>query len=121
MKKYLALIFMVLILFVCVSTAFAEVVASGDCGKYGDNLKWDITKDGEKVVLTIRKNGASGEMEDFRLAPWKEYSFGDVVIEPGVETVGSWAFTENQNIGRIVLPDSLSSIGSYAFAGCERL
>ena len=42
-----------------------------------------------------------------------------LVIGEGVETIGKNAFRENWNISSVVLPNSLRTIGEYAFFSCE--
>lgn len=42
-----------------------------------------------------------------------------LVIGEGVETIGKNAFRENWNIRSVVLPNSLRTIGEYAFFSCE--
>lgn len=47
----------------------------------------------------------------------------DVVFEEGsvCETIGMYAFDADNSIKQIVLPNTIKSIGAYAFAGCEEL
>ncbi len=95
-------------------------IINGTCG---DNLTWTLTEDG---VLTI---SGTGEMYDYSSvypnnAPW--YSEGNtivsVVIEEGVTTIGDNAFALGyDNLSSVDLPDSLTSIGDYAFYWCENL
>ena len=64
-----------------------DVIASGECGKNGDNLTWVLTGDG---TLTI---SGSGEMAGYSMdnvrrttAPWVAYweQITAIVLEPGV-------------------------------------
>lgn len=43
----------------------------------------------------------------------------DVVIPDGVTTIGSWAFANCTQITSVTLPDTISSIGEYAFLAHE--
>lgn len=45
---------------------------------------------------------------------------GDIVLETTVETIESYAFA-NRAITSIVLPEALTTIGNYAFDGCDQL
>ncbi len=46
---------------------------------------------------------------------------GELVIPDSVETIGSYAFYNCSNLTSIDIPDSVESIGSYAFSGCSNL
>ena len=103
-----------------------DVIASGECGKNGDNLTWVLTVDG---TLTI---SGSGEMEDYsseRLdgkyrttAPWGAYSeqITAVVLEHDVTSIGDYAFSRCR-LTSVMIPDGVISIGSDAFNWCSRL
>ena len=103
----------------------AEIVASGECGAEGSNLTWTLDADG---LLTISGTGA---MEDFTNAevwyqsnaPW--FSVRDsvlqVVIQPGVTTVGDYAFYNCFDIQSVTLPDGITKIGESAFYGCHKM
>ena len=58
-----------------------------------------------------------------KAAPWYEYftSFHIVVIEIGITTVGSCAFTSCQNLTLITIPNNVTTIGMSAFHGCSTL
>ena len=45
----------------------------------------------------------------------------DVVIPDGVTSIGSWAFRGCKNLRSIVIPDSVTELGYGAFSGCESL
>ena len=99
-----------------------EIVASGACGAEGDNLSWNLDKEG---TLTISGTGA---MADFSSSgsnkkPWDDYrnSVKKVVIEKGVTTIGSNAFDYCWYIESVEIPDSVTSIGVTAFFSCSDL
>ena len=55
-------------------------------------------------------------------APWYPYRdrIRDVVIESGVTHIGAWSFyNTGAPIFRVNIPDSVKTIGSYAFAGAK--
>ncbi len=102
-----------------ISTVFYVNVAepvtlSGTCGS---SLKWTLA-DG---VLTI---SGQGYMDDYEYgkAPWAGYesSVGSVVIENGVVSVGSYAFSGTP-VKKITVPDSVNSISSTATYSCKLL
>ena len=108
---------------------FAEnenVIASGTCGIRGDNLTWVLTGDG---TLTISGNGkmknyenAANEPYTTKIAPWYKYNKNTeirlVVVETGVTSIGDFAFSGCDNLTSVVLPDSIDSIGSRIFSDC---
>ena len=48
-------------------------------------------------------------------------SLTSVVIPDSVTTIGSYAFRDCDSLTSVVIPDSVTSIGSYAFYSCSRL
>ena len=127
----------------------ATIVDSGTCG---DNLTWTLDSDG---LLTISGTGAmkgyssSGFNSYYTTAPWGgavanaqriktvvmepgvtsigEYAFEgcrsltSVTIPDGVTSIGAWAFFDCTSLTSVTIPDSVSSIGEYAFRGCTGL
>mgnify|MGYP002542071707 FL=1 len=101
-----------------------DVIASGECGKNGDNLTWVLTVDG---TLTI---SGSGEMEDYSqstalitTAHWGTYweQITTVVMESGVTGIGEYAFCCCKNLTNVAIPEGVVSISEAAFNGCSSL
>ncbi|MBS1367378.1 MAG: leucine-rich repeat domain-containing protein [Oscillospiraceae bacterium] len=103
-----------------------DVIASGECGKNGDNLTWVLTGDG---TLTI---SGSGDIADFSkekesndgtyhtTAPWSRY-WGEitaVVIESGVTEIGVSAFYGCIGLASVTIPDGVAVIDDSAFYDC---
>ena len=122
MKRTLAFLLALCMVFTMLPmTAYAEetVVAEGTCG---ENLTWTYTDDG---VLTISGVGAMydyphyfGEYDGpFSCAPWYDYQYSvqNAVIEYGVTYIGSGAFFACSNINNVIMPDSITAIGEFAF------
>lgn len=83
--------------------------------KCGDNLEWSF----ENGILTIT---GSGEMYDYYNQdgfgpPWYEHigEIQSVVISPGVESVGAYAFAGAENLTNVSFPDSTWIVGAHAF------
>lgn len=120
----------------------AEIIASGECGAYGDNLMYKLNSDG---VLTI---SGQGEMADWftNTVPWKDYKNSGkitrVIIHEGVTSVSTKAFvfcesleyafipssmkdidgfTACSSLKSINLPEGLETIGIQAFCDCDSL
>ena len=96
-------------------------VTGGSCG---DNLTWKLDDSG---TLTISGTGAMYDYEAFfgddshTTAPWYGLPFEKLVLEDDITYIGRSAFQFGGPKGQLVLPDSLESIGSYAFFGCDGL
>lgn len=93
------------------------VVASGTCGKEGDNLKWTLDDDG---VLTI---SGIGNMRDYdgNNQPWKDLDVKKVVIVSGVTSIGIYAFKYCRNLENIEIPNTVKEIRTGAFSYCSSL
>lgn len=86
---------------------------SGSCG---ENVTWRF----EDGVLTI---SGSGAMDYSGNAPWYEYhgNIKRVVIEEGVTTIYTGAFSWCNNLTSIELPLSVATIYASAFENCSSL
>ena len=97
-----------------------DVIASGECGKNGDNLTWVLTVDG---TLTISGGGEMENYTDSSVAPWysNRTKILSAVVEPGVESVGNYAFYSCLKLASVSLPGGVKSIGESAFQDCAKL
>ncbi|MDE7289936.1 MAG: leucine-rich repeat domain-containing protein, partial [Oscillospiraceae bacterium] len=97
----------------------AEVVASGNCGKYTDeDITWSLDSSG---VLTI---SGEGEMKKFTFddnAPWKGSNVKRVIIESGVTTIGEEAFHGCSELVSVEIPNTVTHIKRCAFMECHKL
>ncbi len=93
---------------------------SGKCGK---NVSYSISDDG---VLTISGTGAMNNFtykSDISDCPWHgvRYALKKIVVEDGVTSIGSYAFSFGLSVTDVTLPSSLKTIGNDAFWGCYGL
>lgn len=101
---------------------FALVVGAGimfaDSGKCGDNLTWTLN-DG---VLTISGTGAMWDY-DSEDPTWTPYiaSIKSVVIENGVTSIGDYAFDGCEAMTAVDIPNSITIVDVAAFARCKAL
>lgn len=101
--------------------AGAGNVYTGSCGK---NLTYELDEDGKTLKIS-----GTGKMDSFSntdLAPWSKesniiYKIENIIIEEGVTSIGSYAFTEMSKIKKISLPKTITKIEKYAFVGCTSL
>lgn len=99
--------------------SFESKASDIDDNTCGEELTWSLSEDG---TLTVNGTGTMYNY-DFGGAPWSKYSdkIKKVVIENGAETVGDKAFSELNALTSVELPESLRSVGDYAFCNDENL
>ena len=100
-----------------VSAMAAETVSSGSCG---DNLTWELDAEG---TLTI---SGTGDMWDYtwqEKTPWASSysSIKEVILKNSVTSIGEYAFSGCSSLTSVTIPNSVTSIGEYAFSGCSSL
>ena len=123
-KKKILLSFMIVCISIftvgLINVSAAKILDSGTCG---ENLKWTLDAEG---TLTI--NG-SGDMKNYYkfsifLSPWYENNRSNikkVVIGYNVTSIGSFAFYGCDNLTNITISNSVTSIGEGVFSGCKSL
>ena len=94
---------------------------SGFCGAPGNekNVTWIY----EDRVLIISGTGAMADYEPHRqLEPWHYYyhNIRKIVIEEGITHIGDASFLAC-SVNQVAFPKTLTSIGKYAFYGCDSL
>lgn len=103
-----------------------DVIASGECGKNGDNLTWVLTGDGTLTIsgsgdiADFSKEKESNDGTDHTTAPWSRY-WGEitaVVIESGVTEIGVSAFYGCIGLASVTIPDGVAVIDDSAFYDC---
>ena len=118
-KRFLSLLMAALMVFSLFpfTAAAADIVDSGACG---ENLTWTLDADG---VLTISGTGPMALYSSREESPF--YAFREaiqsVVIEPGVTSVGNYAFFNCYNLASVTIPDGVTGIGDYVFYNCDSL
>lgn len=115
-----------------------EYTSEGSCG---ENLTWDYEE--STGILTISGTGTMNSYEhemgyDWVWVPWHDYrnEIRQVIVKKGVTTIGDMAFgMDNEDeklyfpdemldypkLSSISLPDTLETIGQYAFSRCSAL
>lgn len=100
----------------------ATYTAGGTCG---NKLEWYLTTDG---VLTIEGTGTMNYWTWGKYPSWYDYNdqITSVIIKKGVTEVGGFAFYDcnsggYKNLVSVTLPDTITEIGAYAFAGNKDL
>ena len=93
-------------------------IAHGTCGY--NLITWVLTEDG---TLTISGSGNMKDYSSSSVAPWysNRTKILSVVVEPGVESVGNYAFYACLKLASVSLPGGVKSIGQSAFQDCAKL
>ena len=78
---------------------------------------WTLDSDG---VLTISGNGKMADYDLSKSAPWGT-SITEVVIENGVTSIGTFAFTDCTSLANVTIGNSVTEIGWCAFSSCTSL
>ena len=88
------------------------------------SCRWSLDDEGN---LTISGNGAMVDYDAtysndtwITTAPWGA-NIKSVVIEDSVTSIGSYAFYKCTGLTSVIIPDSVTSIGWSAFKGCTGL
>lgn len=93
--------------------SFADIAS----GTYGE-ITWVLGDDG---CLTI---SGAGEMDEMcrPCSPWEDYksSITSAVIGNGITSIASAAFSESR-LERVIIPNSVTNVGSWAFCECANL
>ena len=109
-----AWLLIVMLLFAQIPISYAA--ESGDCGT---NLHWEFA-DG---TLTITGSGAMDSYSPEHPAPWQGFA-GQIIrlnLPEGLTTVGSYAFYGCEALGQVQLPSTVTSVGDFAFRGCRKM
>jgi hypothetical protein len=114
MRKYI--LFFAFIGLVLTTNA-QDIIASGKCG---GNLAWVFTSDS---VFTISGSGAMEDYYHSSMVPWRSYrsSIVAVVIGDSVTGIGDWAFAYCTNLPSVRVPKWVAAIGTGAFEACSSL
>ncbi|MCQ2512538.1 MAG: leucine-rich repeat protein [Lachnospiraceae bacterium] len=124
--RTLGIVISMVLLLAITTTVFADDGVDGGTsptivysGTWGD-LSWTIDEDG---LLTISGDGA---MDDFRFGSneaWKKYRsyIESIKIKNGVTSIGTYAFYGCDNLTSIDISENVKSIGFEAFFDCTYL
>lgn len=96
--------------------AFAAADESGTCG---DNLTWSFNSSTGKLTIT-----GSGDMADYyNDQPWAPVmgQITSISLPNGLTSIGSCAFEGSERLVSISILNSVTNISEYAFCGCTGL
>ena len=90
-------------------------------GTCGPGLTWHLTDDG---VLTITGEGRMYDYNDrgyYVGGPWGNNDIKRVIIGDSVTSIGNEAFRQCVSLTSVTIPNSVTAIGYEAFSGCSSL
>lgn len=120
MKKWIAFLLALTLLFALLPTAALPAHAEGYSGYCGTDVKWSL--DSETGLLRITGSGAINDYS-YGNAPWKSYrgEIRHLEVCDGVTSIGDGAFRDCKVLEDAVLAESVTAIGECAFLLCEGL
>ena len=108
MKKQLLFLVMMLL---------PMMAMADDSGSCGDNVTYTYVE--ATHTLTISGTGAMKDY-DYNNMPWYNYRTDilKAIIEEGVRSIGDAAFWYCSRLTSVTIPNSVTTIGNYAFCKC---
>ena len=108
-RLYFRAAMMLLMMLLTTATAWAD-----DSGSCGDNLKWEFTSSDSTLTIS-----GTGEMKDYgpEERPWRHYIYkiNKIILPEGLSKIGTWAFYDVVNLKEITIPASVTQINQGAF------
>lgn len=99
---------------------FEQPQMEGFCGAEDTNISWLLNEDG---VLVLKGQGRMADWENQEEVPWfsiREQITG-IELDEGITSVGAYAFCGCENVNETQIPDGVQEIGEYAFFNCGGL
>jgi len=95
-------------------------IASGTCGQ---NVGWRVFEDTNDLILVIEGKGPMADYGSRAEVPYAGYRdrVTKVVVNPGVTTIGDYAFSHFVSLTSVELPPGVTMLGCFAFAACVAL
>ena len=97
----------------------ARPIGSGSCGA---DVRWSLDEEGH---LSIEGSGAMANYSESYLPEWCNVNNSQqikmITFSDGVTSIGNYAFKGCESLTYVQLPQNLKSIGSHAFDGCISL
>jgi len=99
---------------------FVPNLTGSKTGTFGDDLKWELTKE---YYLIISGTGAMPDFASLEDTPWCDYRHGinSVIINSGVTSIGDNAFAGFDAMLITAIPSTVECIGESAYAECNKL
>lgn len=107
---------LIIAVLLCLLSVHLTVPVSATQGTFGDNITWKF----EDGILTISGSGALEVADPY---PWGNYKKDTttLIVESGITSISSGAFSGFGVLASVSLPDTVTSIGEKAFSACKWL
>lgn len=94
-----------------------EIILEGTCG---NDVVYRLS---DKGILTLSGFGATYNFHSSKPVPWSDYKYmiNKVVVEEGIETLGTQIFKSCDNLNEVILGEGVKNIYPRAFQGCSTL
>ena len=119
-RRIITLVFLLcLFLGIFPSSVLASTSVSGICG---ENLYWNF--DENSGTLTITGYGNMTNYESDLKVPWFSYKASRIkyiMLPDGLTSIGSYAFDGCQKLQNISIPNGVTKIWNHAFSACSAL
>lgn len=118
MKKALFTLLLITLLAVGLTVSVsADTIQSGTWG----NLSWTLNETTGELVIS--GEGDMVAFEPYASSAWLAYKekILSITIQDGITSIGPYAFEGCQKLSGFTLPDSVVQIGYYSFRGCNGL
>ena len=123
MKRLLSLVLTVALLLACLPMMplCVQTQASSE-GPLDTMVRWVISSDGTLTISSLW----GADMTNYASAsatPWysRRAEIKAVVVTNTITSIGSYAFADCRNLTQVTIANTVKSIGSYAFSGCTSL
>ena len=112
--------FLLPLLALFVSVCAMANIASGTCGKDGNNISWVISDDG---TLTLSGSGEMKNINNETNVPWYSHreKIKKAIVNEGITRLRDCAFWGCKALASVTLPNSLTSIDYQDFYQCSSL
>ena len=120
-KRFISLFIALMICFALIPFSLREVIADSPSGSCGPNLHWELNT--STGTLTITGSGAMYDYDRAYKWTWDMYrdQITTVILPNGLTTIGSCAFDGCNRLTAINIGAGVTRIGEYAFWCCRRL
>ena len=123
MKKFASLLLTAVLLCTVLTVFAVPASAEEESQTGGTDITWELSEDGKTLTFT-----GKGAMPDYNNKTYKNRPWANaaetvtaVQINPGITTLGDYAFCLFEKMTSVTIPDGVTSIGESAFSSCTSL
>ena len=121
MRRALSVLMSLVMLIGIANLMKGNVDAAESTGKCGENATYSYNRSTEELTIS-----GYGDMYDYddesNPSPFEDLdSIDTVTIEPGITSIGNYAFFQRWDIKAAIIPDTVTKIGQNSFDNCEKI